>query len=184
MYTLLSEDELYHHGVLGMKWGVRRYQNKDGSLTSTGKRRQKKNLKSKINDARTKRLQKSINAIDKDIASFKSLNKDGVYDKNGKMLIGPKQIRDSIAGLEKVKANQEAKLKKINNGKAIVEKVVASKPKQEKSKFETATDKAFKSNPNLTYNKIYKEMKVNMDSEDPDIYRQAEEKWLKKHGYM
>ncbi len=28
-----------HHGILGMKWGIRRFQNKDGSLTSAGKRR-------------------------------------------------------------------------------------------------------------------------------------------------
>ena len=33
------EYELYHHGILGMKWGIRRYQNKDGSLTSAGKKR-------------------------------------------------------------------------------------------------------------------------------------------------
>ena len=32
-------NELYHHGILGMKWGVRRYQNKDGSLTEAGKKR-------------------------------------------------------------------------------------------------------------------------------------------------
>ena len=34
-----SSGELYHHGILGQKWGVRRYQNPDGSLTAVGKKR-------------------------------------------------------------------------------------------------------------------------------------------------
>lgn len=32
-------NELYHHGVKGQKWGVRRYKNKDGSLTPAGKKK-------------------------------------------------------------------------------------------------------------------------------------------------
>lgn len=35
----MRNNELMHYGVLGQKWGIRRYQNEDGSLTSAGKRR-------------------------------------------------------------------------------------------------------------------------------------------------
>lgn len=40
---LVSSDYLEHHGILGMKWGVRRFQREDGSLTPAGKKRKSSN---------------------------------------------------------------------------------------------------------------------------------------------
>jgi len=39
MTTYIYKDELYHHGVKGQKWGIRRYQNEDGSYTEAGLKR-------------------------------------------------------------------------------------------------------------------------------------------------
>lgn len=51
-------NELYHHGILGQKWGIRRYQNADGTLTAAGKQRYgvsekartSENYQNKLND--------------------------------------------------------------------------------------------------------------------------------------
>lgn len=43
-------NELYHYGIKGQKWGVRRFQNKDGSLTNAGKRRLVNKMKQDFKD--------------------------------------------------------------------------------------------------------------------------------------
>lgn len=48
MWQYNYNNELMHYGVKGMKWGVRRYQNKDGSLTPAGKKRATKELNKEL----------------------------------------------------------------------------------------------------------------------------------------
>lgn len=58
----MSNDELYHHGIFGMKWGVRRYQNADGTLTSKGKARYMKVESSeRLQKSETRKARKILN---------------------------------------------------------------------------------------------------------------------------
>lgn len=49
--TLVSGGEIYHFGTKGMKWGVRRYQNEDGTLTKAGERRAARTYNYRDSDA-------------------------------------------------------------------------------------------------------------------------------------
>lgn len=77
-YYLTREDELYHWGIKGQKWGQRRYQNEDGSLTEegkirygyTGEVRKDPSVKELIKD-RKKRVNAESEAIKKSKVSSK-----------------------------------------------------------------------------------------------------------------
>lgn len=62
-YIVGINGELYHHGIKGMKWGVRRYQNKDGSLTPAGKKRLSDNAGWYMNPKRDDRRTKNRKAV-------------------------------------------------------------------------------------------------------------------------
>ena len=58
-----NQNELYHHGIIGQRWGVRRFQNEDGSLTPRGERRlAKQEAKIAAREAKAKSASEKYNA--------------------------------------------------------------------------------------------------------------------------
>lgn len=101
-------DELYHHGIKGMKWGVRRFQRKDGSLTPAGKRRRQENESSE-NDSAIKKTYDKV----KD----KTTDKVDYYSKGHRGRLEKRYMEDGMSA-EEARAAADKRIK--------VEKVVAA----------------------------------------------------------
>lgn len=73
------EYELYHHGIKGMKWGKRRFQNPDGTLTNAGKRRYAQSIQKQAQGNTADERKKLVEDVRKDlVTNYKSALKSQV----------------------------------------------------------------------------------------------------------
>lgn len=114
----MENNELQHAGIKGMKWGVRRYQNKDGTLTPAGKKRYNKELaKLKAekqvleNKRKTQAKIDKLDAMRKEIDDMKSGKKSADDDEPKKKSINDMtndELADAISRLKAEKAYKQA----------------------------------------------------------------------------
>ena len=106
-------NELYHYGILGQHWGVRRYQNEDGSLTSEGKKRYSETVASRSKGVNTSDSQGNIFSLGKYRYPNWSSRKhnESVGDRFKEWLTGDKhetllsEINSNISNMETVNEN-------------------------------------------------------------------------------
>ncbi len=114
MYDQDIRNELTHHGILGMKWGVRRYQNEDGSYTAAGKKRKEQLDKrfeskhperaAKAEELRSRVIKNQQDNIEKFTKSANSLSKMAEKDLS-KMDFDKEAKKELDAELEYLKEN-------------------------------------------------------------------------------
>ena len=121
----MNNNELQHWGIKGQKWGVRRFQNKDGSLTSAGRKRQKMS-----DDAREANAIKKKKVSEMSNAELRKLNERKNLERNYKQL-NPNAIKQGMTivaatagAMGTIVGIQKNGKKLLVIGKSITEKVL------------------------------------------------------------
>lgn len=108
--------ELYHHGIKGQRWGVRRYQNKDGTLTNAGKKRYSQIVNEIDGDLdRTFADAEQKYYGSKEIGNLRAKTREAIE----RVDHDPKYMTDIERQLEKKRADA---LQKAKNGKSFRER--------------------------------------------------------------
>lgn len=113
MKSYNHSEELYHHGIKGMKWGARRYQNSDGSLTAAGQKRYAR-------DAR----EKEFNKYDSSTKTYYKTSK-----KNGRSDLEADPKRYAKEDLSRTKKLVDESANLTRNLKTANDQAIKSKPK-------------------------------------------------------
>jgi hypothetical protein len=87
------QDELWHWGIKGMKWGVRRYQNQDGTLTAEGKKRYQQDDHPDYTRAHEKKSVRELSDAELN-AKINRLQKEKQYQS---LVTEPSKIKKAIA---------------------------------------------------------------------------------------
>ena len=179
--------ELYHHGIIGQKWGRRRYQNSDGSLTEEGRIRYGKGAARFIKSSKERGIRKLDEKIHKTDSRIDRANKNLQSAKRQETNAGDEYLKAKTAydktarKLDKTQNGLAAKLVGVNS---FAERQFQKKLEKDRNKLDFATTAYNRARDNTLQKEITAQKLSDLrDRYDAKLQRKSR-KYIDKYGSM